>query len=583
MEDSEERLLVLEEHTLSEDVGFTGDGSMDKNGNPVLKHNTGNWRACSFILWTECCERFAYYGISKSLVTYLKTRLHQGNVTAAWNFTTWQGTCYLTPLVGAVLADSWWGRYRTIAVFSAIYLIGMAILTISSSLSSLQPSPQLNYVSPQPNFSQYLLFFTSLYMIAIGAGGIKPCVSAFGADQFDETDPIERSNKGSFFNWFYFCINLGSLAAGTVLVYLQQYYGWGLGYGVPTLFMGLAMGSFFIGSKIYRFQKPGGSPITRVCQVLVASVRKWRVQFPLDNCCLYELPGKNSAIEGSCKLAHTDQLRFLDKAAVVTHTDSKHGNFSNPWRLCTVTQVEELKLLLRMFPIWFTGIVFFMVCAQDSSSFIEQGMVLKKQIGSFTIAPASLSTFEVLTFIAFVPIYDKIIVPVARRFTGKVRGFTELQRMGTGLILSILAMVSAALVETKRLQIAREMGLVHVKVEVPMSILWLVPQYMLVGLAEVFTSIGQIEFFYDQSPNALRSVCTAFALVTVSLGSYMSSFVLSLVSYFTTSGGKPGWIPDNLNEGRLDLFFWLISALSLLNLIVFLFCSSRYRYKTASV
>ncbi|KAJ3704258.1 hypothetical protein LUZ61_007963 [Rhynchospora tenuis] len=449
----------------------------------------------------------------------------------------------------------------------------LAILTISSSLSSLQPSPQLNSVSPQLNLSQYLLFFTSLYMIAIGAGGIKPCVSAFGADQFDETDPIERSNKGSFFNWYYFCVHLASLAASTVLVYLQQYYRWVLGYGVPTLFMGLAMGSFFIGSKIYRFQKPGGSPLTRICQVLVASVRKWRVQLPLDNCHLYELPGKSSAIEGSRKLAHTDQLRFLDKAAVVTHFESKHGNFANPWRLCTVTQVEELKLLLKMFPIWFTTIIFFMICAQGSSSFIEQGMVLKKQIGSFTIAPASLPTFEVLTFIAFVPIYDKIIVPIARRFTGNVRGFTELQRMGTGLILSILAIISAALVETKRLQIAREMGLVHVKVEVPMSILWLIPQYMLVGLAEVFTSIGQVEFSYDQSPDALRSVCMAFALVTVSLGSYMSSFVLSLVSYCTTRVGKPGWIPDNLNEGRLDLFFWLISALSLPNLIVFLFCS----------
>jgi solute carrier family 15 (peptide/histidine transporter), member 3/4 len=222
-----------------------------------------------------------------------------------------------------------------------------------------------------------------------------------------------------------------------------------------------------------------------------------------------------------------------------------------------------------------------MVCAQGSSSFIEQGMVLKKQVGSFTIAPASLSTFEVLTFIAFVPIYDKIIVPSARRFTGNVRGFTELKRMGTGLILSILAMVSAALVETKRLQTAREMSLVHEKVEVPMSILWLVPQYMLIGLAEVFTSIGQIEFFYDQSPDAMRSVCTAFALVTVSLGSYLSSFVLTLVSYFTTRGGKPGWLPDNLNEGRLDLFFWLISVLSLLNFLVFMFCASRYRYKRA--
>ncbi|GMP74964.1 hypothetical protein CsSME_00032204 [Camellia sinensis var. sinensis] len=102
---------------------YTGDGSVNIKGEPVLKSNIGNWRACPFILGTECCERLAYYGIATNLVTYLTTKLHEGNVSAARNVTTWSGTCYLTPLIGAVLADAYWGRYWTIAAFSTIYFI----------------------------------------------------------------------------------------------------------------------------------------------------------------------------------------------------------------------------------------------------------------------------------------------------------------------------------------------------------------------------------------------------------------------------------------------------------------------------
>ena len=142
-------------------------------------------------------------------------------------------------------------------------------------------------------------------------------------------------------------------------------------------------------------------------------------------------------------------------------------------------------------------------------------------------------------------------------------------------------MVAAALVEGKRLEIAKAVGLEHQEVPVPMSILWQIPQYFLIGAAEVFTIIGHVEFFYDQSPDAMRSLCTALYLVTVSLGNYLSSLVLSILTSITTQGGKPGWIPDNLNEGHLDYFFWFIAGLSFLNLLVFVYCAMRYQYKQA--
>ncbi|XP_072972657.1 protein NRT1/ PTR FAMILY 8.3-like isoform X2 [Typha angustifolia] len=461
-------------------------------------------------------------------------------------------------------------------------LSGMGTLTLSASVSIFKPPSCEGSVCPEASPIEYAVFFLGLYLIALGTGGIKPCVSSFGADQFDDTDSGERVKKGSFFNWFYFSINIGALISSSFLVWVQDNWGWGLGFGIPTLFMGLAIISFFSGTSLYRFQKPGGSPITRVCQVVVASIRKWKVEVPHDSSVLYELPDKASAIEGSRKLEHTDELRCLDKAATVSDLDAKTESFSNPWRLCTVTQVEELKILVRMFPVWVTTILFSAVYAQISTMFVEQGMVLDTTVGSFTIPPASLSTFDVISVIIWVPVYDRFLVPIARRFTGQERGFSALQRMGIGLFISILAMSAAALLEIKRLSIAKAEHLEDQNVAVPLSILWQIPQYFLVGAAEVFTFIGQIEFFYDQSPDAMRSLCSAISLLTTALGNYLSAFILTVVTYVTTQGGKTGWIPDNLNEGHLDYFFWLLAGLSFLNFLVYLGCALRYKSKRAT-
>ncbi|EEE59822.1 hypothetical protein OsJ_12376 [Oryza sativa Japonica Group] len=576
----EQGLLAIPEE--SNQLTYTGDGSVDFSGNPVVKERTGRWRACPFILGNECCERLAYYGISTNLVTYLTKKLHDGNASAASNVTAWQGTCYLTPLIGAILADAYWGRYWTIATFSTIYFIGMAVLTLSASVPTFMPPPCEGSFCPPANPLQYTVFFLGLYLIALGTGGIKPCVSSFGADQFDDTDPVERIQKGSFFNWFYFSINIGALISSSFLVWVQDNIGWGIGFGIPTIFMGLAIISFFSGTSLYRFQKPGGSPITRVCQVVVASFRKWNVHVPEDSSRLYELPDGASAIEGSRQLEHTDELRCLDKAATITDLDVKADSFTNPWRICTVTQVEELKILVRMFPVWATTIVFSAVYAQMSTMFVEQGMMLDTSVGPFKIPPASLSTFDVVSVIIWVPLYDSILVPIARRFTGNPRGFTELQRMGIGLVISIFSMAAAAVLEIKRLDIARAEHLVDQNVPVPLNICWQIPQYFLVGASEVFTFVGSLEFFYDQSPDAMRSLCSALQLVTTALGNYLSAFILTLVAYFTTRGGNPGWIPDNLNQGHLDYFFWLLAGLSFLNFVIYVICANKYKSKKAA-
>lgn len=189
-------------------------------------------------------------------------------------------------------------------------------------------------------------------------GGIKPCVSSFGADQFDDTDTDERVKKGSFFNWFYFSINIGSFVLSSLIIWIQENIGWGIGFGIPTISIGFAIVFFFSGTSLYRFQRPGGSPLTTVHQVVVALWHKRKLDVPPDYGLLYEMSNLNSSIEGSHKSERTDGIMCLDKAAVMMDDDRKTGDFSNPWRLRCVTQVEELKILVRMFPIWAAGIIF---------------------------------------------------------------------------------------------------------------------------------------------------------------------------------------------------------------------------------
>ncbi|KAJ1437361.1 PTR2 family proton/oligopeptide symporter, conserved site [Sesbania bispinosa] len=428
----------------------------------------------------------------------------------------------------------------------------MVLLTLSASAPGLRPSCDANGCNPTS--AQTAACFIALYLIALGTGGIKPCVSSFGADQFDETDEEERKKKSSFFNWFYFSINIGALVASSVLVWIQMNVGWGWGFGVPAVAMVIAIISFFSGSPLYRLQIPGGSPPYK------------------------DLSNVESVIKGSRKLDHTNNLECLDKAAIETQSDRMKG-LANPWRLCTVTQVEELKSIIRILPVWASLIAFATVYSQMNTMFVIQGNTMDQHIGPhFEIPSASLSLFDTLSVIFWAPVYDRIIVPCARKFTGHEQGFTQLQRMGIGLVISIVAMLVAGILEVVRLDMVRKNNYYDLKT-IPMSIFWQVPQYFLVGCAEVFTNIGQLEFFYGQAPDAMRSLCVALALTTNALGNYISTLLVTIVTKVTTRHGKLGWIPDNLNRGHLDYFFWLLSVLSFLNFLVYLWIAKRYRYK----
>uniref|UniRef100_A0A3B6HXC6 Uncharacterized protein n=1 Tax=Triticum aestivum TaxID=4565 RepID=A0A3B6HXC6_WHEAT len=552
----EERPLLHLQPLLNQDVGseYTSDGSVDINNQPALKHNTGNWRACYMILGVEFCECVAFFAIASNLVTYLTTVLHESKVAAARDVSAWVGACFLAPLIGAFLADTYLGRYCMMVVFLPVYTIGMLVLTVSASVPTSYYHGDVHHA---------VVVYLGLYLAGLGSAGIKPCASAFGADQFDSEDLTELEKKGSFFNWYYFLLNLGSLLSSTLLVWLQDNGWWGLSFAIPTVLMALGLAVFVGGSRVYR---------------------KWHVQLPDDISSLYEPTSSLSAPESSHNIQHTNQFRFLDKAAAVLPPLDKTCTALPmcSWSLCTVTQVEELKILLRMLPVWASFVIFYSVAGQSASTFIEQGMVMDNHVGQFAIPPASLSIVSVFSVLIGVFIYESVLVPLVRRYTGKAKGFSQTQRLGIGFALSMLTMVYSAMLEMKRLAIAQASGLADQNVPVPVSILWQVPAYVMQGTAGVFAGIGMVEFFYDEAPYTVKSLCAAFSQLAVASAAYFNALVFSVVAVATKHGGAPGWIPDNLNEGHLDYFFWMMAALSLLNLAQFVHYSMRHREKTTS-
>ncbi|KAF8388263.1 hypothetical protein HHK36_026929 [Tetracentron sinense] len=554
---------------------FTQDGTVDLKGNPVLRSKRGGWTACSFVVVYEVFERMAYYGISANLVLYLTKKLHQGTVTSANNVTNWVGTIWLTPVLGAYIADAHFGRYWTFVYASAIYLSGMCLLTLAVSVPGLKPPPctSKNIMDcKKASKLQLGVFYGALYTLTVGTGGTKPNISTIGADQFDEFEPKEKAHKLSFFNWWMFSIFFGTLFANTVLVYIQDNVGWAVGYGLPTIGLALSILIFLVGTPFYRHKVPTGSPFTKMARVIVAALRKWRLPIPSDPKELYELDLEKYAKKGKYRIDSTPSLRFLNKASVKTASNS-------PWMLCSVTQVEETKQMVRMIPILIATFVPSTMIAQVNTLFVKQGTTLQRGLGNFEIPPASLAGFVTISMLICVVIYDRYFVKVMRRLTKNPRGITLLQRMGIGLVLHIIIMVTASLAERRRLSVAKDHGLVETGGEVPLSIFILLPQFLLMGVADAFLEVAKIEFFYDQAPESMKSLGTSYSMVSLGIGNFLSSFLLTTVSDITKRHGHRGWILNNLNASHLDYYYAFFAILNFLNLIFFIFVAKLYVYK----
>ncbi|GER25044.1 major facilitator superfamily protein [Striga asiatica] len=537
----------------------------------IKKKSRGGWGLAFLLLANQGLATLAFFGVGVNLVLFLTRVLGQDNASAANNVSKWTGTVYLCSFVGAFLSDSYWGRYLTCAIFQVVFVVGLVLVSISSWFFLIKPKgcgDGKHDCNPTTSLGT-ALFYLAIYLVAFGYGGHQPTIATLGADQFDESDPKQRDSKAAFFCYFYFALNTGSLFSNTVLVYYEDTGKWTLGFWVSAASAVLALAGYLLGSPKYRYVKACGNPIPRVAQVFAASFRKWNSR-PVE-AGLYEVEGSESAIKGSRKIFHTDDFAFLDKAATITAKDRESPG--NPWRLCTVTQVEEVKCILRMLPIWLCTIIYSVVFTQMASLFVEQGDVMDTHLANgFHLPAASMSVFDICSVLLCTGIYRQILIPLACRLSGNPKGLTELQRMGIGLVIGMLAMVAAGLTEVQRLK-----QVVPGQHQSRMSVFWQVPQYVLVGASEVFMYVGQLEFFNGQAPDGIKSLGSSLCMMSISLGNFVSSLLVNMVMGITAKGDNPGWIPEDLNAGRMDRFYFLIGALTAVDFVAYVACAKWYK------
>lgn len=269
----------------------------------------------------------------------------------------------------------------------------------------------------------------------------------------------------------------------------------------------------------------------------------------------------------------------MDRAAFITSRDldNQKKGVHNPWRLCSITQVEEVKCILRLIPIWLCTIIYSVVFTQMASLFVEQGAAMQTTVSNFKIPPASMSSFDILSVAFFIFLNRRVLDPLVGRLKKKgSKGLSELQRMGIGLVIAILAMVSAGTVEYYRLKYAVK-DCRHCEGASSLSIFWQVPQYAFIGASEVFMYVGQLEFFNAEAPDGLKSFGSALCMTSISLGNYVSSLLVTMVMKISTEDHMPGWIPGNLNKGHLDRFYFLLAGLTTIDLVFYIACARWYK------
>ncbi|KAJ7945745.1 protein NRT1/ PTR FAMILY 5.10-like [Quillaja saponaria] len=286
---------------------------------------------------------------------------------------------------------------------------------------------------------------------------------------------------------------------------------------------------FLLGAGTYRYtiQSNEKSRFVRIARVFAAAIRNRKPTLPA-------VATKQEAHQSF------EQFRFLNKALLAPNGSKEGGE------IFSTTEVEEAKAVLSLIQIWATCLTFGIVFAQVSTFYTKQGATMDRKVfPGFDISAASLQSF----------------------------------RIGTGIIISIVGMAVAALVEMKRLETAKDYGLVDEPGAVnPMSVWWLIPQYTLDGVSHVFAMIGIQEFFYDQARTELRSMGVALYLSVFGVGSLLSSFLISAIEEATGGDRRDSWFANNLNRAHLDYFYWLLAGLGAVSFVLYVHFAKSYIY-----
>nr|XP_046259451.1 solute carrier family 15 member 1 [Scatophagus argus] len=362
-----------------------------------------------FIVVNEFCERFSYYGMRAVLVLYFRYFLRWDEDLATSIYHTFVALCYLTPILGAIVADSWLGKFKTIIYLSIVYAIGQIVMAISAVHDITDTDKD---GTPNNMTFHIALSMVGLFLIALGTGGIKPCVAAFGGDQFNENQEKQRR---TFFSVFYLCINGGSLLSTIITPVIraqecgihskQECYS--LAFGVPAALMVVALVVFIAGSGMYYKAEPQGNIMLDVCKC---------IGFAIEN-----------------RFNHRSK-KYPKRQHWMDWAEEKYDKLL----------IAQIKMVLKVLFLYTPLPMFWTLFDQKGSRWTFQATTMDGNFGLIVIQPDQMQTFNPILILTLVPIMDNLIYPLIKKCG---LNFTPLKRMTVGMILAAIAFVCAALVQ----------------------------------------------------------------------------------------------------------------------------------------
>ncbi|KAJ0232316.1 Protein NRT1/ PTR FAMILY 2.8 [Hirschfeldia incana] len=543
------------------------------NQDPLMKPK-GGWRAIKYIIANESFEKLASMSLIGNLSVYLTTKYNLGGVFLVNIINIWSGSCNFLSIPGAIVSDAYLGRFWTLLLGSIASFLGMGIIALTAALPHLRPqacNDPTNCSNP-PERWQLAVLFAGLGLLAIGAGGIRPCNIAFGADQFDTSTKKGKSHLETFFNWWYFSFTVALVIALTGVVYIQTNISWVIGFVIPTACLALSVTTFLIGHHTYILAKPMGSVFTDMVKVVAAACKKRKVGSG-EGVTFYLGPSNDGS--STTLVQNRQRLRFVDKAAVVADPNelNEEGEAKNNWRLCSVEQVKNLKCVTEVLPVWVTGIACFMLTDQQNIYGILQAIQMEKTFGhNFQVPAGWMNLVSMITLAVWISVYECVILPIARQITGRKQRLTMKQRIQIGIVMGIACMLVAGFLEKARREAALKKG----TFVSPVSIVMLLPQFMLAGLTEAFSAVALMEFLTVKMPEHMRAVAGAIFFLSSSIASYICTLLINVIDSVTRKEGR-SWLGNkDLNKNRLEYYFFIICGVQVVNLLYFRFFASRF-------
>ncbi|XP_030452676.1 protein NRT1/ PTR FAMILY 2.7-like [Syzygium oleosum] len=545
------------------------------NGEAELKlcdadSKRAGWITFPFIIGTVALLTLAGTGWMANLIVYLIREFNVNRIDAAQIHNVIGGCFSLLPILGAIIADSVLGCFLVASISSVVASMGMVLLSLTATLNSLRPKPCGNKSSSckAPSNLQFAVLYMGIVLTTLGVSGVRFTIATLGANQFES-----QKDQSTFFNWFFFAQYASCVLSSTLIVYIEDSVSWALGFWlcVAANLIGLAV--FIAGNRYYRHETPQGSPLLSLPRVLIASFRKRKLQLTLISDEFYYGPhGQKKEVDVPPK----KNFRFLNRAAVKTDGDTKSDNsIAKPWRLCTVQQVEDLKSVIKMLPLWSSAIFLSTPIAVQNSMTVLQALTMDRHLGPHFMIPAgSILVMIMISALVSLALMDRLRsqFPLWKKLTSSSP--TVFHRIGAGHLLSVLGLIVSALIESRRLRTAHIHHLQNVNnPTVPMSALWLFPQLILIGIGEAFHLPGQVSLYFQEFPANLSNSATAMVAATIGISYYLSTVLVDLVRRST------GWLPENLNDGRLDHMYWLLAGIGMANFGYYLVCAKLYKGK----